>query len=126
VVGLIKQAFVPLAINGRLRYFHDAECQFLEQADCGGQGQIEIITASGKKLARVGVLSGNHPKAHLLDLQRALDAWTALPESERRPGAFQVPEPGALDPRRHTAKGPPAGTLMVRVFKSPAGTRGPG
>jgi hypothetical protein len=116
VVRLIKQEFVPLAINGRMRSFHDAECQFLERADCGGQGQIEIITASGKKLARVGVLSGNHPKEHWLDLEHALKSWTALPESERRPGAFQVPEPGAPDPRRNTAKGPPAGTLMVRVW----------
>jgi hypothetical protein len=42
---MIEREFVPLAINGRLRYFHDAEGRFLEQADCGGRGQIEIITA---------------------------------------------------------------------------------
>jgi hypothetical protein len=116
VVRLIKHAFVPLAINGRTRYFKDAECAFLEKADAGGQGRLDIITASGKKVAGVGVLSGNHPKAHVQNLERALNAWAALPESERRPGAFQVPEPGPRDPRRNTGKGPPPGTLIVRVF----------
>ena len=67
-------------------------------------------------MAWVGVLSGNRPKEHLKDLERTLKAWAALPEAERRPGAFQVPEPGPLDPRRNTAKGPPPGTLIVRVY----------
>jgi hypothetical protein len=116
VVRLIKQECVPLAIDGRTRYFNDAEARFLEKADAGGQGQIEIITASGKKLARVGVLSGNHPRRHLLGLQQALRAWTELPKSERKPGAFQVPQPGPLDRRRNAAKGPPPGTLIVRVY----------
>jgi hypothetical protein len=77
---------------------------------------LDIITASGKKLAWVGVLSGNRPKEHLKDLERTLKAWAALPEAERRPGAFQVPERGPLDPRRNTAKGPPPGTLIVRAI----------
>jgi hypothetical protein len=77
---------------------------------------LDIITASGKKLAWVGVLSGNHPKAHLKALEQALQAWKTLPAAERRPGAFQVPVPGPLDPRRNTAKGPPPGTLIVRVY----------
>jgi hypothetical protein len=62
------------------------------------------------------VLSGNHPKEHLQDLERALKAWSALPEAEHRPEAFLVPDPGPLDPRRNTAKGPPPGTLIVRVY----------
>ena len=116
MVRLIKEEFVPLAINGRTRYFKDAECEFLEKADAGSQGRLDIITASGKKLGTVGVLSGNHPKEHLKDLKQVLKAWSALPESERKPGAFKVPEPGRLDPRRNTAKGPPPGTLIVRVY----------
>jgi hypothetical protein len=116
VVRLIKQDFVPLAINGRTRYFKDAECAFLEKADAGGQGRLDIITASGKKVGWVGVLHGNQPREHLQSLEHVLKAWAALPESERRPGAIQVPDPGPLDPRRNTAKGPPPGTLIVRVY----------
>jgi hypothetical protein len=106
---------VPLALNGRTRNFDDDECRFLEKADCGGQGRIDIITASGKFVAR-GELQVGNAKTHLLSLERALKAWRALPEVERTPGAFRVPERGPLDPRRHAAKGPPPGTLIVRVF----------
>jgi hypothetical protein len=106
---------VPLALNGRTRHFDDDECRFLEKADCGGQGRIDIITASGKFVARGELQTGN-PKVHLASLERALKAWRALPEAERKPGAVQVPPRGPLDPRRHAAKGPPPGTLIVRVF----------
>lgn len=115
MVRLIKQEFVPLTINGRTRQFDDAECRFLEKADCGGQGRIDIITASGKRVA-YGELQVGNPKTHLASLERALKAWAKLPESERNPGAIQVEERGPLDPRRNTAKGPPPGTLIVRVF----------
>jgi hypothetical protein len=112
---LVKKGFVPLAINGRTRNFDDDECRFLDQADCGGQGRIDIITPSGKFVAR-GELQVGNPKTHLHSLERALKAWAALPEAARKPGAFQVPERGPLDPRRNAAKGPPPGTLIVRVF----------
>ena len=112
---MVKREFVPLAINGRTRNFDDDECRFLEKADCGGQGRIDIITPSGKFVAR-GELQVGNPKTHLKSLERALKAWAALPEAERKPGAFQVPERGPLDPRRNAAKGPPLGTLIVRVF----------
>jgi hypothetical protein len=110
----VKEHFVPLAINGRVRGFDDAECRFLEQADCGGQGRIDIITAGGKMVAR-GELQVGNPRTHLQSIERALKAWAALPEAERRPGAIQIPERGPLDPRRNAAKGPPPGTLIVRV-----------
>jgi hypothetical protein len=110
----VKQEFVPLSINGRMRDFDDAECRFLQQCDCGGQGRIDIITAGGKLVAR-GELQVGNPKTHLLSLERALKDWATLPEAERKPGAVQVPERGPLDPRRHAAKGPPPGTLIVRV-----------
>jgi hypothetical protein len=112
---LIKQEFVPLTINGRTRDFDDAECRFLRKADCGGQGRIDVITASGKLVAR-GELQAGNPTTHLRSLERAMKAWAALPESERKPGAIQVEERGPLDPRRNAAKGPPAGTLLVRVI----------
>jgi hypothetical protein len=98
-----------------VRSFDDDECQFLEKADCGGQGRIDIITAAGKMVAR-GELQVGNPKTHLLSLQRALKAWAALPAAERKPGAIRVPDRGPLDPRRNAAKGPPPGTVMVRVF----------
>ena len=112
---MVKRDFVPLTINGRTRNFDDDECRFLDKADCGGQGRIDIITASGRFVAR-GELQVGNPKTHLNSLDRALKAWAALPVVERKPGATQVPERGPLDPRRNTAKGPPPGTLIVRVF----------
>src|SRR6185295_2448527 len=63
-----------------------------------------------------GELQVGNPKVHLASLERALKAWAALPDAERKAGAFQVPERGPLDPRRNAAKGPPPGTLIVRVF----------
>ena len=63
-----------------------------------------------------GELQTGNPQTHLKSLERALKAWGVLPESERKPGAFQVEERGSLDPRRNAAKGPPPGTLLVRVF----------
>jgi hypothetical protein len=115
VVRLVKNEFIPLAINGRLRDFDDDESRFLNKADCGGQGRVDVITASGKLVAH-GELQVGNPKTHLASLERALKAWAALPEAERKPGAVKVPERGPLDPRRNTAKGPPAGTLIVRVY----------
>jgi hypothetical protein len=110
----VQKEFVPLTINGRTRNFDDDESRFLEKADCGGQGRVDIITASGKFVAR-GELQVGNPKTHLASLERALKAWGMLPEAERKPGAFQVPERGPFDPRRNAAKGPPPGTLIVRV-----------
>lgn len=109
-----------MTINGRTRHFDDAECRFLEKADCGGQGRIDIITASGKRVA-YGELQTGNPKTHLASLERALKAWAALPESERKPGAIKIEERGPLDPRRNAAKGPPPGTLIVRVFNRQLG-----
>jgi hypothetical protein len=54
--------------------------------------------------------------AHLKSLEHALKAWHKLPEEERKPGAYKVPERGPLDPRRHVAKGPPPDTLIVKVY----------
>src|SRR4051794_14799447 len=103
-----------MTINGRTRHFDDAECGFLEKADCGGQGRIDIITASGKFVARGELQTGN-ATTHLRSLEKALKAWAALPASERKPGAVQIELRGPLDPRRNAAKGPPAGTLIVRI-----------
>lgn len=63
-----------------------------------------------------GELRTGDSKALPRSLQKALKAWAALPEAERKAGAFRVPERGPLDPRRNAAKGPPPGTLIVRVY----------
>ncbi len=115
MIRLVQKEFVPLAINGRTRSFDDDEARFLDKADCGGQGRVDIITASGKFVAR-GELQVGNPKTHLNSLEKALKAWAALPEAERKPGGVTIPERGPLDPRRNAAKGPPAGTLIVRVY----------
>jgi len=112
VVRLIKQSFVALAIDGRTRGFSDAEGEFLQKCDCGGQGRVDIITASGKRLGYPELYAPSFRSG----LEKALQTWAALPEAERRAGAVQVPERGALDARRHAAKGPPAGTLLLRVY----------
>jgi hypothetical protein len=111
VVRLIRQEFVPLAIDGRLRNYNDAEAEFLRGCDCGGQGRVDIVTAGGK---RVGYPELNS-KGYLLTLEKALKAWAALPESERKPGAVQVPDRGPIDPKR-AGLIPPAGCLIVRVI----------
>jgi hypothetical protein len=76
-----------LTINGRTRNFDDDECRFLEKADCGGQGRIDIITASGKFVAR-GELQVGNPQTHLKSLERALKAKrNANPAHSRCPCA---------------------------------------
>jgi hypothetical protein len=104
-----------VTINGRTRQFDDAECRFLNKADCGGQGRVDIITASGKRVA-YGELQAGNDTVHLRSLERAMKSWAALPEAERKPGAIQVEERGPLDPRRNAAKGPPSGTLLSGSF----------
>lgn len=63
-----------------------------------------------------GELQTGNAQTHLRSLEKALKAWSVLPELERKPGAVQIPERGPLDPRRNAAKGPPPGTLIVRVY----------
>jgi hypothetical protein len=48
-------------------------------------------------------------------LATKLKAWQALPESERGPGAVQVPRAAAVDPKR-AALTLPEGALVIRVF----------
>jgi hypothetical protein len=74
-----------------------------------------MITASGKRVA-YGELQTGNDTVHLRSLERAVRAWAALPELERKAGAIKVEERGPLDPRRNAAKGPPPGTLLVKVF----------
>jgi hypothetical protein len=64
------------------------------------------VTASGKVL-------GNGR-----DLQKGLEAWNKLPESERKPGAVQVGERGKIDTARaeRAVPTPPPGTLILKIY----------
>lgn len=51
------------------------------------------------------------------DLQKVLEAWNKLPESERKPGAVQVGERGKVDTARaeRAVPTPPPGTLVLKI-----------
>jgi len=126
---LIKVKFVAVAIDGRIansrtardgtvtKIFDDSETNFLREHKVrlaqSAQGSVDTITASGKHLEYPEL----HPAkgAFKASLERALKVWAALPASERAPGAVQVPERGAIDPKRVAAVAPPSGALIVRV-----------
>lgn len=62
------------------------------------------MTAGGKLLAAT----------RRIDLKKTLEAWQALPASERAPGSVQVPSQSAVD-RQHVELAPPAGGLILKV-----------
>jgi len=64
---------------------------------------MSYVTASGKRLA-----IGFQQRA----MEDALEAWSALPEAERKPGAIQIPERGLIDSKRITAQPPPGGLIL--------------
>lgn len=45
---------------------------------------------------------------------KALEAWNALPEADRRPGAVQLGERGPIDPKK-VQPTPPPGALILKV-----------
>jgi hypothetical protein len=71
---------------------------------------IYCLSASGRLLA-----FRNHqdPDAVRELLDQGLQAWTRLPESERRPGAVRVPDAPAVD--RNYSRTPPEGGLVLDV-----------
>ena len=107
-VKLIKENFVPIAVNGSDQGRNDAVGQFCRAADLKldkFEGVLMCVTAGGKILER----------SHLgFDLGKTLEKWQALPESERAAGAVKVPERGRVD-AQHVAPTPPAGGLILKV-----------
>jgi hypothetical protein len=117
-------------VDGRnIIYFNDAEMEFLRTPtkcvnDGGGNGLVFIVTASGKRIHNCPV--GNpDKKTFQLELETGLQAWVALPASERKPGAVQVGERPAIDPKR-TTQLPPEGCLIVRVYNRQFGRNAQG
>ena len=82
-------------------------------------GEVWVITAGGKRLERGEMIADN--KTFQASLERGLKQWAALPLAERKAGAVQVPDRGAIDPKRAVAVKPPEGTLIVRVYNRQLG-----
>ncbi len=124
VVRLVKEKFVPLAVDGRLVNFcDDSEMEFLREPTLcvanGASGSAWVVSAGGKRLQR-GEL--HHARGVFLrSLEGGLKAFAALPPAERAPGAVRVPERGPIDPRRMAALSPPSGGLIVRVYNRQLG-----
>jgi hypothetical protein len=96
-----------------LNVLEDAEGKFARDSKMfltGSSGGVSFLTASGKRLGK------NHlhgVKAAVI--QEALDAWSKLPDDERRPGAVTVGDKGPIDIKHATVE-PPPGTLIIKVF----------
>lgn len=120
---LVKEQYVPLAVDGRvINKYHDSEVDFLRELKCvanGAHGEIWVISAGGKRLERGEMIADG--KTFAASLQRGLKTWAALPAAERKPGGVQVPERGAIDPKRAAAVAPPEGALIVRVYNRQLG-----
>lgn len=128
MVRLVKAKFIPLAVDGRvINKYHDSEVDFLRDLKCvanGAHGEVWVITAGGKRLERGEMIPDS--KTFQASLERGLKAWAALPQSDRKAGAVQVPERGAIDPKRAVAVAPPEGTLIVRVHNRQLGRNAAG
>jgi hypothetical protein len=68
---------------------------------------VRFLTARGKPLARCELVFGDKVNWFERSAARAWKAWKALPESERKPGAVQVPRLASVDPKRLVAVKPP-------------------
>jgi hypothetical protein len=126
VVRLAKENFVCVAVNCHtMRDYKDAEVDWARSTDCvpdgaTANGSVRFVTASGKQLARgeLVVWDGKSKQTNwfLVSVERAIKAWAALPDSERKPGSVKVPEYPPVDPKRAVAVKPPDGSLVLRVY----------
>lgn len=125
MVRLVKDKFVPLAVDGRvINKYHDSEVDFLRDLKCvanGAHGEAWVITAGGKKLERCELVADTKNRWFQKSLEKALTAFAALPAPERSPGAVPIANRGAIDPKRLAAVAPPEGALVVRVYNRQLG-----
>ena len=120
-MALVKDKFVPLAVDARSRAFMDSEGEFLRTADCvtkTAAGSVYIVTAAGKNFGYCSLIADG--KSFPASLAKKLTAWEALPAEEREPGAVKVPEKGPGAAKR-LAQTPPPGCLIVRVYNRQLG-----
>lgn len=121
MIRLATDKFVPVSADDWYqRRRDDAEGDFFRRvADQGprkGKGGstrqgIYCFTASGKLLA-----FRNAQEADVMrqTVEQALKRFEALPASETKPGAVEVPARGKVDPRY--ARTPPEGGLILRTY----------
>jgi hypothetical protein len=119
---VVKDKFICVAVNCHtLRDYKDPEVEWARSTDCvpegaTASGSVRFLTAGGKRLERGELVFSEKINWFQLSAERALKAWAALPESERRPGAVQVPKLAGVDPKRLVVVKPPEGTLVARVY----------
>lgn len=116
MVAILKEKFVCAALDARKERgeFKDAGGDFIRSTDSvtvTASGSVCAVCAGGKRLTSVQGPGEDMPKF----LEKALKAWAALPESERKPGAVSVGAPEPADPKR-AALEMPVGCLVLRVF----------
>lgn len=122
IVRMATHDYVPVACDDWYqRRRQDAEGKFFrevsDQSPQGGshtntrQG-IYLLTAGGKLLAWKN--AGQNPAVMREVLRDGLAKWAKLPESERAPGAVNVPDAGPLD--GGYVRKPPDGGLVVNVY----------
>jgi hypothetical protein len=111
---LVKKRCVAVTLDKRrVEKADDAEGRFIRQVfeKTGvehSSNETALVTASGKYLG-----FGN--SEYVKSLKEALEVWDNLPQAERRPGAFKVPELGRRDPKLAWMEPPPGG-LSLKVF----------
>ncbi|NNE90645.1 MAG: hypothetical protein HKN23_03275 [Verrucomicrobiales bacterium] len=103
-ISFIRENFVAVAVPTWVRHEEGPEGDFLRKAGIDkmwitSSGYMTCVSASGEHL-------GRRPDA------KVLAAFEALPESERAPGAIEVPEISASE---RLIPSPPEGGIVLRV-----------
>jgi hypothetical protein len=110
VVQTLREKFIAVAVDAdALNYMQDSEGRFARDSKMrlpGSCHSISYITASGKVLGT---------EYQMPAIEEAWQAWTKLPEGERKPGAIQVGKKGPLDPE-YAAVQPPEGGLILKLY----------
>jgi hypothetical protein len=109
-----------LAVGQNYQGGNDAGGEFIRRAARGdrldgnasfsGTHGYACLTAAGKFLAN--------------DPVKALAAWKALPEGERKPGAVSIDEGGPFDPKKRQPTPPPNGLILRLFYRHLARTSG--
>lgn len=103
-IALMKNEFVPVILDGYLRGT-GKEREFLKGCELQGNG-FTYLTVGGKKLGGDAYHGAN-------GMVKALEAFRALPEEERRP---KVERPADMGDTKGVPVAPPPNALVLNVF----------